>query len=94
MSELGTKYDAHVERIRALAEELEKEKEKLTSLVKQGEAVKAQQLEHLQKAESLGQFLDSRYEETSKWLQNYKKLMYLASIALDTGILSVLLISP
>ena len=49
LSELCTEYDSHKERIRALIEELKKEKVKLTSLVEQGEAVKAQRLKHLQK---------------------------------------------
>ena len=37
---------------------------KLTSLVEQSDAIKAQQLEHLQKAESLGHFLASQCNET------------------------------
>ena len=37
-----------------LTEEMEEEKMKLTSLVEQGDAIKAQRLEHPQKAESLG----------------------------------------
>ena len=41
LSELGTKYDAHKEHIRVLTEELEMEKIKLTSLVEQGEVIKA-----------------------------------------------------
>ena len=40
-----------------LTEYLEKEKMNLTSLVEQGDAIKAQRLEHLQKTKSLGHFL-------------------------------------
>ena len=39
--------------------ELEKEKMKLTSLVEQCDAIKAQRLEHLQKVKSLGHSLAS-----------------------------------
>ena len=46
LCELGTKYDAHKERIRMLIEELEMEKAKLTSLMEQGEAIKAQGSKH------------------------------------------------
>ena len=38
---------------------------KLTSLVEQGDAIKAQRLEHPQKAESLGHFLASQCDETT-----------------------------
>ena len=41
LSELCTDYDAHKERIGVLIIKLEKEKMKLTSLVEQGEAIKA-----------------------------------------------------
>ena len=44
---------------------MEKEKEKLTSLVEQGEAIKAQRLKHLHKVEFLGRFLASQCEETA-----------------------------
>ena len=54
LSKLGTEYDAHKERIIVLAEELENEKAKFTALVEQGNAIKAQGLEHLQRAKSLG----------------------------------------
>ena len=59
LSELCTDYDAQKECIRVLTAKLEKEKMKLTSLVEQGEAIKAQQLEHLHKDKSLGHFLAS-----------------------------------
>ena len=49
-----------------LTEKLEKEKMKLTPLVEQGDAIKAQRLEHLQKAESLGHFLAFQRDETTK----------------------------
>ena len=39
---------------------------KLTSLVEHGGAIKVQRLEHLQKAESLGHFLASRHDETTR----------------------------
>ena len=64
LSEVCTEYDDHKERIRAITKELDKDKVKLTSLVNQGEAVKAKRLEHLQRAESLGQFLASQRNET------------------------------
>ena len=41
LSELCTDYDAHKECIRVLIVKLEKENMKLTSLVEQGEAIKA-----------------------------------------------------
>ena len=49
-----------------LTEELEKKKMKLTSLVEKGDAIKAQGLEHLQKAESLGHFLASQHDKTTR----------------------------
>ena len=49
-----------------LIKELEKEKMKLTSLVEWGDAIKAQRLEHLQKVESLGHFLASQSDKTTK----------------------------
>ena len=52
------------ERIKALIEELEKEKVKLTSLVEHCEAIKVQRLEHLQRAKFIGQFLASQHKET------------------------------
>ena len=52
MNELCTEYDAQKEHINRLTEELKKEKMKLTTLVEQGDAIKAQWLEHLQKVES------------------------------------------
>ena len=39
---------------------------KLISLVEHGGAIKAQRLEHLQKAESLGHFLASRHDEMTR----------------------------
>ena len=48
-----------------LTKELEKEKMKSTFLVEQGDAIKAQRLEHLQKFESLGHFLASQSDETT-----------------------------
>ena len=48
-----------------LTKELEMEKAKLTSLVEQLEAIKAQRLEHKHRIESLGQFLASRCEEAT-----------------------------
>ena len=47
LSELCTDYDAQKECIRILIAELEKENMKLTSLVEQGEAIKAHWLAHL-----------------------------------------------
>ena len=41
LSELGIKYDAHKKRIKVLIEEMEMDKAKLTSLVEQGESIKA-----------------------------------------------------
>ena len=47
LSKLCTNYDAQKEHIRVLIIELEKENMKLTSLVEQGRAIKAQRLEYL-----------------------------------------------
>ena len=49
-----------------LIKELEKEKMKLTSLVEQSGAIKAQRLEHLQKVESLRHFFSSQCDEITK----------------------------
>ena len=66
MSELGIEYDAHKEHIEVLTKELEMEKAELTSLVEQGEAIKAQRLEHRQRVESLDQFLVFQPEEATR----------------------------
>ena len=47
LNELCTEYDAQKECIDMLTKEMEKEKMKLTSLVEQSDAIKAQRLEHL-----------------------------------------------
>ena len=65
MSELGIEYDAHNERIRMLTKELNMKKTNLTSLVEQGEAIKAQRHEHQQRVDSLGQLSASRCEEAT-----------------------------
>ena len=45
------------EKIRLLAEEMEREKAKLSSLIRQGEVLHVQSLNHQQKTISLGDFL-------------------------------------
>ena len=57
MEEVKTEYHAQEERIRLLAEEMEQEKTKLSSLIQQGEVLHAQGLKHHQKTISLGDFL-------------------------------------
>ena len=47
LNELCTEYDAQKKRINMLTKEMEKENMKLTSLVEQSDAIKAQWLEHL-----------------------------------------------
>ena len=57
MEEVKTEYYALEEGIRLLAEEIEREKAKLSSLIHQGEVLHAQGLKHQQKTISLGDFL-------------------------------------
>ena len=59
MKKVKTKYHAQEERIRLLAEEMEREKAKLSSLIQQGEVLHAQGLKYQQKTISLGDFLSS-----------------------------------
>ena len=59
MEEVKTEYHAQEERIILLAEEMEREKAKLSSLIRQGEVRHAQGLKHPQKTISLDDFLSS-----------------------------------
>ena len=63
LSELGTEYDAPKECLRVLTKEIKMEKIKLTYLVEQGEAIKAQFLKHRQRVKS-------RREETTRLASN------------------------
>ena len=74
LNELCTRYDAQKKRINMLAEEPEKEKMKRTSLVEKGDAIKAQRLEHLQKVDSLGHFLASQRDETTRLALELQKI--------------------
>ena len=51
-----------------------KKKENLISLVEQGEAIKAHQLEHLQRARSLGQVLASQCKETMRLASELREI--------------------
>ena len=57
LEEVKTEYHAQEERMRLLVEEIEREKSKLSSLIRQGEVLHAQGLRHQQKTISLGDFL-------------------------------------
>ena len=59
LEEVKIEYHAQEEPIRLLAEEMEREKAKLSSLIRQGEVLHAQGLKHQQKTISLGDFLFS-----------------------------------
>ena len=59
LEELKAKYHAQEKKTRLLAEEMEWEKAKLYSLIRKGEVLHAQGLNHQQKIISLGDFLSS-----------------------------------
>ena len=59
LEEAKAKYHAQEERIRLLVEEMEREKAKLSTLMRQGEVLHAQGLKHQEKVISLGVFLSS-----------------------------------
>ena len=59
LEEINVEHHAQEEQIKLLAEEIEREKTKLSSLIRQGEVLHTQGLNHQQKTISLGDFLSS-----------------------------------